>query len=196
MNAPSQDMNICPKCSCEYLSHVENCADCGTTLLTAGDGSGEACRVVVHGGTIRKVEPAAGPRGTTLEVRNLFFNTPARRKFLRSEATETQRIVEFLTNIALSRPEVRFELRTPSRSLLSAPPASSLRLMSLVSFSVGSTIICTLRNIGILMRCRFASIQALSSALVGHISRARFARWILISRVCLYSLKRTSYTSP
>jgi DNA mismatch repair protein MutL len=97
------------------------------TLLTAGDQSGEGCRVVVHGGTIRKVEPAARPRGTTLEVRNLFFNTPARRKFLRSEATETQRIVEFLTNIALSRPGVRFELRSPSRSLLSAPPVRDMR---------------------------------------------------------------------
>lgn len=67
--------------------------------------------------------PAPHPRGTSLEVRDLFYNTPARRKFLRTEKTEFGHIEEVLKRQALSRPEVGFSLRHNGRSIHSLPPA-------------------------------------------------------------------------
>jgi DNA mismatch repair protein MutL len=80
-----------------------------------------AARVSVEGGTIGEPAPAAHPPGTTIEVRDLFYNLPARRKFLRSEVTEQGHIVRLLERLALSRDDVAFRLRTGSRTLLDAP---------------------------------------------------------------------------
>jgi len=80
-----------------------------------------AARVSVEGGTIGELAPAAHPPGTTIEVRDLFYNLPARRKFLRSEVTEQGHIVRLLERLALSRDDVAFRLRTGSRTLLDAP---------------------------------------------------------------------------
>ena len=80
-----------------------------------------AARVSVEGGTIGEPAPAAHPPGTTIEVRDLFYNLPARRKFLRSEVTEQGHIVRLLERLALSRGDVAFRLRTGSRTLLDAP---------------------------------------------------------------------------
>jgi len=80
-----------------------------------------ASRVSVDGGTIGEPAPAAHPPGTTIEVRDLFYNLPARRKFLRSEVTEQGHIVRLLERLALSRDDVAFRLRTGSRTLLDAP---------------------------------------------------------------------------
>jgi DNA mismatch repair protein MutL len=96
------------------------------TLTTAADDSGEACRVVVRGGSVRSVDTVSRPVGTTVEVRNLFFNTPARKKFLRSDSTETQRLVEVVSALALARHEVRFSLDSETRSLLAAPATADL----------------------------------------------------------------------
>jgi len=80
-----------------------------------------AARVTVDGGQIGEPAPAAHPPGTTIEVRDLFYNLPARRKFLRSEVTEQGHIVRLLERLALSRDDVAFRLRTGARTLLDAP---------------------------------------------------------------------------
>jgi DNA mismatch repair protein MutL len=84
------------------------------------DAERAAC-VTVDAGTVGELRPAAHPPGTTIEVRELFFNLPARRKFLRSEVTEQGHIVRLLERLALSRNDVAFRLRTGSRTLLDAP---------------------------------------------------------------------------
>lgn len=80
-----------------------------------------AARIVVDAGAIGEPAPAAHPPGTTIEVRDLFYNLPARRKFLRSEVTEQGHIARLLERLALSRGDVAFRLRSGSRTLLDAP---------------------------------------------------------------------------
>jgi DNA mismatch repair protein MutL len=81
-------------------------------------------KIEIAGGKILHVEDAALPRGTTLAVADLFFNTPARRKFLRAEATELAHVVALVTHYALVHPEKHFELVSASHTLLSAPPVA------------------------------------------------------------------------
>ena len=75
----------------------------------------------VDGGTVTPVRPAAHPLGTTIEVRELFFNVPARRKFVRSDSTESGHIARLVERLALSRFDVTFRLRNGTRLLLDAP---------------------------------------------------------------------------
>src|SRR6185295_5842438 len=81
-----------------------------------------AYRIACEAGEVSAVEPAALAAGTTVEVEDLYFNTPARRKFLKSEATEYARCEEAFTRIALSRPEVAFALTHNGRRLAHMPP--------------------------------------------------------------------------
>jgi DNA mismatch repair protein MutL len=91
-------------------------------LLTA-DGSGEGWRVRLEGGRVLGAEPAGRARGTTVAVSSLFFNVPARRKFLKAPATELRRAVEVVQGYCLACPAARFTLRHEGRVLLAAPPA-------------------------------------------------------------------------
>jgi DNA mismatch repair protein MutL len=89
-----------------------------------GDGSG--WKVVAEGQEMEiKLSPAAHSRGTTVEVRDLFFNTPARKKFLKTEKTEFSRIDEILKRIALSRFDVQFTLTHNQRAIHKLLPAKS-----------------------------------------------------------------------
>src|SRR3954470_21315052 len=91
--------------------------------LTLGthDGEGEGSELSVIGGRLERVAPVARQRGTTVTVRGLFFNTPARRKFLRSAASETRAAHEAVATLALAHPECGFELHVDGGSRLSVP---------------------------------------------------------------------------
>lgn len=80
--------------------------------------------IEIAGGKIHHVDDAALPPGTTLAVADLFFNTPARRKFLRAEATELAHVTALVTHYALAHPEKHFELVSASHTLLSASPVA------------------------------------------------------------------------
>jgi DNA mismatch repair protein MutL len=94
-------------------------------LVTAAAGA-EAVRVRVEGGEVPRVEPAVRARGTTVTVRDLFFATPGRRKFLKSDATELRRLLDAVVEAALARPDVSFSLRSGTRDLLRLPAAGGL----------------------------------------------------------------------
>jgi DNA mismatch repair protein MutL len=80
------------------------------SLVSRSAQSAHAWAVEVRDGTVAPPSPASHPPGTSVEVRDLFFNVPARRKFLRSEATEYQHVVRMLERLALSRFDVGFTL--------------------------------------------------------------------------------------
>jgi DNA mismatch repair protein MutL len=96
-------------------------------LVTQQEGETEGTRVSIEGGRMRDVLPAARPRGTTIAVRDLFFNLPARRKFLRSEATESFHLANLVTHYALAHPEISFTLMNNGREVLRASAAADLR---------------------------------------------------------------------
>ena len=96
-------------------------------LVTFTDQAGAATRIVIEGGRMRDVKDAAHPRGTTISVRDLFFNTPARRKFLRSEATESYHLTNLLTHYALAHPEISFTLMNNGRQTIRVASAQDLR---------------------------------------------------------------------
>jgi DNA mismatch repair protein MutL len=85
-------------------------------------GERHAWRIACEAGAVSTIEPAALAGGTTVDVEDLYFNTPARRKFLRSEATEFARCDEAFARIALSRPGVAFGLSHNGRRLAHMPP--------------------------------------------------------------------------
>ncbi len=91
--------------------------------LETADGTAAGLRLVVSGGTVEREAPAVRQRGTTVTVRGLFFNTPARRKFLRASAAETRATSEIMSLLALARPDVAFTLTSDGRALLETAPA-------------------------------------------------------------------------
>ena len=93
-------------------------------LETSPDGA-TGTRLRLVGGKRDGVDDAVRQRGTTVTVRALFFNTPARRKFLRAQATETRAVVEAVTLLALTRPETAFTLASDERTLIDVRPAAS-----------------------------------------------------------------------
>jgi len=78
--------------------------------------------VEINGGKIFKVEEAGLPAGTSITVRDLFFNTPARKKFLKSESTELSHIASLVTHYALAHPDKHFELHSATNAILIAAP--------------------------------------------------------------------------
>jgi DNA mismatch repair protein MutL len=89
-----------------------------------GDVAGTEIRV--NGGAIASVQEAGGPEGTSIEVDDIFYNLPARRKFLKSDAAEAAQVSRVVTQFALGYPEVGFTLASGPRTLFRWPPVASL----------------------------------------------------------------------
>src|SRR5438093_10309576 len=81
--------------------------------------------IEINGGKIFRVEEAGLPAGTSIAIRDLLFNTPARKKFLKSESTELSHIASLGTHYALAHPEKHFELHSATNAMLVAPPVAS-----------------------------------------------------------------------
>ena len=108
----------------EALASISSVARLKLTSYTGNDES--AWSVLAEGRDMEaKVAPAAHPQGTSVEVRDLFFNTPARRKFLRTEKTEFNRVEETIKRMALSRFELGFSLKHNGRVIHNWRPANS-----------------------------------------------------------------------
>jgi DNA mismatch repair protein MutL len=90
-------------------------------IASRAAGAPQGAEIAIEGGVATPVRPAAQPSGTTIEVRDLFFNVPARRKFVRSDTTELTHIARLVERLALSRFDVTFRLRHGNRVLLDAP---------------------------------------------------------------------------
>ncbi len=95
------------------------------TLETA-ERDGDGTRLLITGGRLTGIETCSRRVGTTVTIRSLFFNTPARAKFLRSTAAETRAISEVITVLALSHLDTAFTLESNDRVLIDVPPAPSL----------------------------------------------------------------------
>jgi DNA mismatch repair protein MutL len=95
-------------------------------VLRSAPDNGQGTEVEVRGGTILGVREVGMPRGTVVEVGSLFFNVPARRKFLRADATELSHVVRVVTRQALAHPAARFRLERDGRGLIEAAPAQDL----------------------------------------------------------------------
>ncbi len=94
------------------------------SLTSHAAGSDSAFQVEADGGEVSQPAPVAHPEGTTVEVHDLFYNTPARRRFLRTERTEYGHVEKWVRRLALSRPEVALTLTHNRRTTLSLPAAA------------------------------------------------------------------------
>lgn len=95
-------------------------------LRSRNEESESGWEVKVEGGTVRRAGAVGAPIGTTVEVRDLFFNLPARRKFLRSDETELGHVGDVVTRLALGHPEVQFRFFHNGRTLLDVPRHAAL----------------------------------------------------------------------
>jgi DNA mismatch repair protein MutL len=98
-----------------------------TVITSKSDASAEGVQVEIEGGRVLTVKAAGRARGTTVDVRELFFNVPARRKFLKSAKTEFFHIVRAAKRFALAYPNVHFRLEHDGKLVLDLPPSSDLR---------------------------------------------------------------------
>jgi len=106
-------------------------------LLTKTDDDTIATKVVIEGGRLVDVKDAARTTGTSVAVRDLFYNTPARRKFMRSEATENYHLTSIVTHYALAHPDIAFTLTNNGREVLRVSPAKDLRERAFQIFGAG-----------------------------------------------------------
>src|ERR1700744_422813 len=93
-------------------------------LVTRAEAESSGTRMEIAGGKLLLCEEEGAPAGTTTTVRDLFFNTPARRKFLKAENTELAHVTALVTHYALAHPDKHFELHSSSHALLIAPPVA------------------------------------------------------------------------
>ena len=119
----------------EALASIASVAKVELVTKTVNDLA--ATKVLVEGGRLIDVKDAARDTGTTITVRELFYNTPARRKFMRSEATENYHLTSIVTHYALAHPEIAFTLTNNGREIIRVSPAKDLRERSFQIFGGG-----------------------------------------------------------
>lgn len=108
----------------EALPSIASVSEMRITTRTAD--ADEATELTIVNGEVADTYSTAAPVGTEMEVSNLFYNTPVRAKFLKTDATELKNIIETVGRIALVHPSVGFELKSETRSLLALPPDQPL----------------------------------------------------------------------
>ena len=108
----------------EALPSIASVARVTLETCPSPEESTTGTRLEIAGGKLLHVDDAALTQGTTISVADLFFNTPARRKFLRAESTELAHVTALVTHYALVHPEKHFELISASHTLVSAPPVA------------------------------------------------------------------------
>jgi len=96
-------------------------------LRTRARGQDSGTEIRVNGGAVASVSEAGAPEGTLVEVADLFYNLPARRKFLKSDSAESAQVSRVVTQLALAYPEIGFVLTSAGRKVLECPPAMSQR---------------------------------------------------------------------
>tara|TARA_Y100001968_G_scaffold69294_1_gene60394 strand:- start:2220 stop:4106 length:1887 start_codon:yes stop_codon:yes gene_type:complete len=106
----------------EAIPSIASVSRMALTTLSNGSETGEGTRIDIHAGKIRAVESAGHAVGTTVEVRSLFYNLPARRKFLRTPGTERSHIQHCLMLAALANPAVGFVFTSDQRKVWELPP--------------------------------------------------------------------------
>jgi DNA mismatch repair protein MutL len=109
----------------EALPSIASVSRFTLTTRERDAGSPEGTQIIIHGGKILEVKAAGSAPGTTIEVRQIFFNLPARRKFLRTEETEAAHIQHYLTLAAMAYPEVGFTFLKDGRVAWQLPPIKS-----------------------------------------------------------------------
>ena len=97
------------------------------TLLTAQEGAAHGTKLVAKGGEIEELEPATSPVGTKITVEDLFFNTPARLKYLKSQQAELSHIVDILNRLSLAHPEIAFTLINDGKEMTKTAGTGNLR---------------------------------------------------------------------
>ncbi len=125
----------------EALASIAAVAE--VTLKTRTEDSETGCQVEFAASAHNSTTEAATPKGTNIAVRNLFYNVPARRKFLKSDNVEFRHIVEEFTKVALTRPEIEFTLSHNGKDIFVLKPAKSLkfRIMDLLGASVAGDVV-------------------------------------------------------
>src|SRR3954452_18104910 len=96
-------------------------------LRTRARGQASGTEIRVNGGTVASIVEIGAPQGTLVEVNDVFYNLPARRKFLKSDGAESAQVSRVVTQLALAYPEVGFTLTSAGRTVLQCPPAISQR---------------------------------------------------------------------
>src|SRR6478609_6051986 len=95
-------------------------------LRTRAKGQQSGTEIRVNGGTVASIVEVGAPQGTCVEVNDVFYNLPARRKFLKSDGAESAQVSRFVTQLALCYPEVGFTLTSSGRKVIAVPPVTGL----------------------------------------------------------------------
>ena len=107
----------------EALPSIASVSRLSLETRQADDAAGS--RIEIAGGKLLKVEETGVPPGTAITVRDLFFNVPARKKFLKAESTELSHIASLVTHYALAHPDKHFEMHSATHNLLTTPPVAT-----------------------------------------------------------------------